>query len=782
MIGLIKTDEKTLLDPSYAKIFRAFESSLFTVLGNNAVFDGGGSQIGLVSLDTTPANILIQNKVFKYSSNGLNAKNDYFGFSYTLPNAFKNGTRAMGFQIKTVNLLDDELAACVKIVGGLRDGFISEVSLRDFAIKNQMEVQFDVPNDATSIKLGFRNKSTNTAVEVYVDNIYLAFNAFEKINIVEQETINSIGAMLSTITGTIKFNASYFNKTPSLFTYNSSTGYFYATKKMTISGSFEFIMTTASTVVSMYKNGSIVAYSSSPSGSGGYYHNLPFSIELNVGDAFLFTTGGTLNNANASLMITATATSENIKKLWNPSDRIGETIYLPKNVAPSGFISAMGSIIGKSSGTFQGADYYNLYAVLWNLAQTTAGEPYVISSAKGTDALTDWNAGKTIKIDESGLFTRAAGGNAGTVGLRQQDAFQGHLHQGAVYQAYNGANGSYGWISGSNKTVNTTPPVTDGTNGTPRTSSETRPTNIAKYVFIRYTNAEPTILAIPNSTQQDYFIEAMGNSGQTIPINTTDIPFILTSQKNLSWDGSGFIAPIDGMYSVEGWIYNTVSGTTGVTSYINGIQKNRFGLIDGNGKISGNIYLSQGQRFSLRFDNGTAWTISNSTWLHWLRILRINGKNDSAYCGEVAKNQVATLYANPATVASVAGSFVDLTWDGVLGDISIVSMTSGSANFTLQKGEYLIESEGIAYRTDSTYHNLYNNTTTTPIEDTSVVSSAPSANSILKSGGKFSKLTIHDSTSFKIRQYSTSADAAGFGSVGFLGKRAKLQITKLLGN
>ncbi len=40
--------------------------------------------------------------------------------------------------------------------------------------------------------------------------------------------------------------------------------------------------------------------------------------------------------------------------------------------------------------------------------------------------------------------------------------------------------------------------ISDGTNGTPRTSSETRPTNVAKYAFIRFSSS-PTLLALPVS-------------------------------------------------------------------------------------------------------------------------------------------------------------------------------------------------------------------------------------------------------------------------------------------
>lgn len=72
----------------------------------------------------------------------------------------------------------------------------------------------------------------------------------------------------------------------------------------------------------------------------------------------------------------------------------------------------------------------------------------------------------------------AGGATGNNVGAVQSDAFQGHYHQWVNYQG--GSGGSTGFYNGPTNTVSTgsvRSPTSDGTNGTPRTSSETRPTN-----------------------------------------------------------------------------------------------------------------------------------------------------------------------------------------------------------------------------------------------------------------------------------------------------------------
>ena len=94
-----------------------------------------------------------------------------------------------------------------------------------------------------------------------------------------------------------------------------------------------------------------------------------------------------------------------------------------------------------------------------------------------------------------GLFIRGAGTQtsggitytAGSIGTIQQDQFQGHYHNPLTGQFITSTNtatlytgtgyGGYSSTTGS--------PVTDGTNGTPRTGTETRSVNLAMVYCIK---------------------------------------------------------------------------------------------------------------------------------------------------------------------------------------------------------------------------------------------------------------------------------------------------------
>jgi phage-related tail fiber protein len=73
-------------------------------------------------------------------------------------------------------------------------------------------------------------------------------------------------------------------------------------------------------------------------------------------------------------------------------------------------------------------------------------------------------------------------------GTTQTDAMQGHFHNFGQRNNVNGAGGgSYPWgVSEGGPNYATGSPITDGTNGTPRTAAETRPRNVALLICIRY--------------------------------------------------------------------------------------------------------------------------------------------------------------------------------------------------------------------------------------------------------------------------------------------------------
>jgi hypothetical protein len=92
--------------------------------------------------------------------------------------------------------------------------------------------------------------------------------------------------------------------------------------------------------------------------------------------------------------------------------------------------------------------------------------------------------------DAASRTNRGDGTTGDAVGTKQADAFQGHYHDvfdnvggsGNYIVRFNvAAGGSNSWaqtVSAASTRVKAFTPLADGTNGTPRITSETRPTNI----------------------------------------------------------------------------------------------------------------------------------------------------------------------------------------------------------------------------------------------------------------------------------------------------------------
>lgn len=158
----------------------------------------------------------------------------------------------------------------------------------------------------------------------------------------------------------------------------------------------------------------------------------------------------------------------------------GEICFFPATAAPTGFIKANGALVSRTT-----------YAAL-----------YAFAVASGNMAASDgvWVEGQfspgdgstTFRIpDLRGNFIRGFDDSRGidsgrTIGSLQTDAMQGHFHSLAVI---NGVNAGASGRTDANQSTNVTAtgsPITDGTNGTPRTAAETRPRNIALLACIKY--------------------------------------------------------------------------------------------------------------------------------------------------------------------------------------------------------------------------------------------------------------------------------------------------------
>jgi microcystin-dependent protein len=146
----------------------------------------------------------------------------------------------------------------------------------------------------------------------------------------------------------------------------------------------------------------------------------------------------------------------------------GAILPFARSTAPAGWLAADGTAVSRTN-----------YAALF----TAIGTTYGAGDGSTTFALPDLR----------GIFVRGSGSQTisgitynKTFAAKEGDAMQGHRHTyGAGYNTYNVAGGGSG-IFGNPSTNTTNDPVSDGTNGTPRTANETRPANIALLYCIKF--------------------------------------------------------------------------------------------------------------------------------------------------------------------------------------------------------------------------------------------------------------------------------------------------------
>lgn len=150
----------------------------------------------------------------------------------------------------------------------------------------------------------------------------------------------------------------------------------------------------------------------------------------------------------------------------------GAVMPFAMNSAPAGWLAANGAEYLKT-GT---------YAALFAAIGTTFGE----TNGSGGAGTSHFRV-----PDLRGIFIRGASSQtisgitySGTFATKQGDAFQGHRH--TSFTLSGGAAFGTATPASYQSSANTGDPVTDGTNGTPRTASETRPANIALLYCIKF--------------------------------------------------------------------------------------------------------------------------------------------------------------------------------------------------------------------------------------------------------------------------------------------------------
>ncbi len=123
---------------------------------------------------------------------------------------------------------------------------------------------------------------------------------------------------------------------------------------------------------------------------------------------------------------------------------------------------------------------------------------------------------------------------------------------------------------------------------------------------------------------REIYFEGAGNGGTALTANVTDIDFLTVRDSAAAWDGSKFIAPEPGNYTLEGCVDISGSQAPVLSLYKSGVQSKICGLnaaVAGLALFSGTIYLEAGENVSIR--SSVSFTISNTTLVHNISIVKL---------------------------------------------------------------------------------------------------------------------------------------------------------------
>lgn|GEM_PF-2476553 len=459
-------------------------------------------------------------------------------------------------------------------VGTAHDWWLQILNGDGTVVEAESQILFDSTNSVTT-KVEFQIESSqrvqiitksDSPDQIIADdasfkpatNIGTVAQAKMVLSVVGLSSAQSIPA--STITKVTNWN------TPSVLTSGSfSSGTFTLTESgvCDINGAGTFSGTTsasAATHAHIYHNGSeIVGGYVNASSGGTAVPQAHASFECSAGDTIDFRIDQ-YGSGSANISIgefTVKLFPSKAQQTITPSDQVDVTsggLWFP-DACPSGMVDAENKVVGKSSGDYQGARYLNLYRHLWTNA-ATSGSAYVLSATKGASADADWAAGTTITINMGGIFPRVHGGTSpnvsGDLGMLQLDAMQGHRHsilaafgstttsQNVVSIASPATNANFSSGNGTNAYVGD--PVTDGTHGTPRVASETRPYNTAMKFCMFANPTVPQPVVLPKLVTATY----RNSSGQSIP-NAVDTT--VTNWTKVK-DDAGLVNPTTGVITL----------------------------------------------------------------------------------------------------------------------------------------------------------------------------------------------------------------------------------------
>lgn len=272
-------------------------------------------------------------------------------------------------------------------------------------------------------------------------------------------------------------------------------------------------------------------------------------------------------NASGTGTLTIKAPNTNTNNIFTLPDRsgtialgeqtsvpIGSVIWVTGTTAPAGYIAANGQLLDRTA-----------YADLWNYANASGNIVADTSWTKGNYSY--GNGTTTFRVpDLRDQFIRGASSTR-PVGNGEEDAFQGHRHDatpdGKTLRPFTTTSGSSASVSGSiqsNYYYNSTgDPIADTINGTPRTSDETRPKNVALL---------PCIRAYDTLTDASVLLAG-------------DVVSQVNDLENSKLDAAEIVAPGDApMFTCRAWVYfdgTTIPPTIRASGNVSSVVRNGTG-------------------------------------------------------------------------------------------------------------------------------------------------------------------------------------------------------------
>lgn len=162
---------------------------------------------------------------------------------------------------------------------------------------------------------------------------------------------------------------------------------------------------------------------------------------------------------------------------------VGAVLPFASTTIPFGYLDCNGAAVSRTT-------YAKLFAVIGTAHGTGDGSTtFNIPDYRGyfLRGQAQSSANDPGRASRTAMATGGATGD--NVGSVQADAFQGHAHSGRGYNNSFAAGSLYQTVvysSGTPGITVTGGPVSDGSSGTPRTSTETRPLNAYVRFIIKY--------------------------------------------------------------------------------------------------------------------------------------------------------------------------------------------------------------------------------------------------------------------------------------------------------